>query len=158
MSVKYSKSDVDGFKTFAMENGIEMEPVARSIYELQEGVVVDQVGFIQVDEHVGYSPDGLVGDEGLVEIKCHQDKKHFRIIMNGLKEVDTKYIWQCQMALYCTGRNWISLVCYNPNFKQEMIIFRIEPDPEAFKKLEIGIERGKSLIKGIENKYVRNDG
>lgn len=151
---KYSKGIAEGFKNTYMEYGTELEPVARSMYELQQSVKVEQIGFVEVDEYTGCSPDGFVGDDGMIEIKCHQDKKHFRLIVNGIDEIDSGYVWQVQMNLMLTGRKWCDLICYNPNYEQELVIFRIEPDQEAFAQLRAGIEKGKALIQELDSKYV----
>ena len=147
MAEYFSSGEYSGFRNSHMERGTELEPVARSMYELETGQVVEEVGFIEYNEYAGCSPDGLVGEDGGIEVKCHDDVSHFKIILNGEKELDTKYIWQIQMNLFVTNRKWIDYVAYNPNFEQSLLIFRIYPDPEAFKKLEEGIAAGERKIK-----------
>jgi hypothetical protein len=65
----------------------------------------------------------------------------------------TDYDWQIQMCLYVTGRKWWDLVIYNPNFKQNIIIYRIESDEEKQEQLKVGLETGKQIIKDLINKY-----
>lgn len=149
MAEYYSSGEHEGYRNAHMERGNELEPIARSMYELETGMTVEQVGFVEHNEFAGCSPDGLVGEDGGVEIKCHDDVTHFRFIMNGESEIDTKYIWQIQMNLMITGRDWWDYIAYNPNFEQSLLVFRIYPDPEAFKKLEAGLETGEKQIKSI---------
>ncbi len=151
MAEHYSSASKEQFTNSNLDRGNELEPVAREMYELEHGVEIEQVGFIEDSEHVGCSPDGLVGKEGMVEIKCVNDVGHYRLIRDGEKEVDTKYIWQAQMQLLITKRKWNDLVFYNPNFSKSMLVFRILPDKEKQKQLQIGILKGISLIKSQLN-------
>lgn len=130
-----------------IERGIELEATARGIYELQNGVTVDEVGFVEMNKYVGYSPDGLVGKDGLIEIKSLSDVPHFKHIINGSDEIDTKYAWQCEMGLLVTKRKWLDFISYNPNFSQAMFIHRFYPDKERQEKLLKGIEKGTEMIK-----------
>lgn len=156
MAETYSTSEKERFESEDTDRGNELEPLARSMYELENGVEVSQVGFIKSDEFTGVSPDGLVGDDGLIEIKCPNDAKYFKMLINGEKEIDSKYIWQCQMQMLVTERKWNDLVFYNPNFKKSMIIFRLYPDAEKFNELRIGLEKGKQLINELVLKYESN--
>ena len=144
----YINHEVESYVNEHIERGIELEPLAREIYELEKGVKVEQVGFIEKDG-AGCSPDGLIGEEGGLEIKCLSNKKYIDVLADGLKGVDTKYIWQVQMTLLITGRKWWDLMIYNPDIPRSNIIFRIEPDKEAFDKLEEGIKVGKARIKEL---------
>lgn len=140
---EYSNTDFD--------RGNELEPIAREMYELEKGVKVENVGFIELNEYVGCSPDGLIGEEGGIEIKCPDDKAYFDYLLEKEKAINTDYVWQCQMSLLITGRKWWDLVIYNPNFEKSMFIFRILPDIEKFKALEKGIAIGRELILLIKN-------
>ena len=134
----------------AMERGVILEAEARKEYEFQRDVVVEQVGFISRDKYSGISPDGLVSDGG-IEIKCHNNHKHFQLLLGG--EMDKIYWWQCQMFMLVSERKWIDYVAYNPNFKKCLFIKRIFPDQEAFTKLEEGIKKGTEMIKKIKKQY-----
>jgi len=147
MAEYYSSAEKENYSGKDTERGNELEPVAREMYELEQGVEVEQVGFIEESKHVGCSPDGLVGKEGLLEIKCLNDVNHYCIIRDGYGGIDTQYIWQTQMQMLITKRKWCDLVFYNPNFEKSMVIFRIEPNEETFEKLKIGIKKGQELIK-----------
>lgn len=151
LAEKYSKNK-ESYTNGDIERGIELEQSAIMTYEIQK-LPVEIVGFVEQDELVGCSPDGLVGQEGGVEVKCPDDKNYFKVLINGLRDVDSKYIWQCQMCLQITGREWWDLIFYNPNFDNNTIIFRITPEISKQEKLIMGIERGKNLIKDITQKY-----
>jgi len=152
MSDYYSSGENENYTNKDMERGNELEPLARTMYELETGNELDEVGFVEVDEYSGFSPDGLYKEVGGVEVKSLNDKNHFQVILNGLKAVDKKHIWQIQMSLLLSKRVWWDLILYNPNFKKSLLIFRIEPDKEMQDKLLIGIEKGKEMIKEIEKK------
>lgn len=152
MSELHSSAEKENYTNEDMERGHELEDQARQLYELQKGAKIEQVGFIEQDEHVGCSPDGLIGEDGGIETKCPKDREHFKIILYGKKAIESKYLWQVQMNLMITGRKWWDLVYYNPNFKNSLIIFRIEPDSVKHEKLKLGIEAGKIKIKEITNK------
>jgi len=151
----YSTATKEHFTSKDTERGNELEPIARGMYELEKGVEVTEVGFITVDAspYIGCSPDGLVGDDGLIEIKSPDDTSHFKMIINGEKEIDSKYLWQVQMNLLLTNRKWADLIFYNPNFKENMIIFRILPDKEKQDELNKGIEKGVKILQDYKLKY-----
>lgn len=148
---KYSNNRAN-YTNSDMERGVELEDQARSTYEI-EREEVQQVGFIELDEFVGCSPDGLVSEEGGLEIKCVNDVNFFKLLIEGEKEIDPKHKWQCQMCMKITERKWWDLAIYNPNFDQNLLVFRIYPDLVMQEKLTLGIEKGKTLIKLIEEKY-----
>lgn len=153
MAEKYANVQEEQYTNSHMERGQELEETARVMYELENNVTVEQVGGVSGGKYVWVSPDGLIEPDGGIEIKCHNNTKHFDIILNGLKAVDTKYIWQVQMNLLVTGRKWWLLVCYNPSFKQSLVTFRVEPDKEKHEKLKEGIEEGIKKIKMFEKQY-----
>lgn len=137
------------------ERGNELEPEARIAYEIARDVTVKQVGFIEMDEYVGCSPDGLVDEDGGFEAKCPDDIKYFKLLI-GEEKIDEEYVWQCHMSLLITGRKWWDLVYYNPNFEKQMLVYRIEPDLMRREKLILGIAKGKTLINELTQKYERS--
>lgn len=152
MSEFYSSKDKEHYSNKDTERGNEYEPIARAIYEFDNEVEVETVGFIKRDSYVGCSPDGLVGEVGGTEIKCVDDKGYFRYLRFGESEISSDYKWQCQMNLLITGRKWWDLIIYNPNFKKSMLVYRIFPDPVKFEALEKGFEVGKKIINEIKQK------
>lgn len=124
---------VETFKSAAMDHGTETEPQARAFYELETGHDVTECGFIPhpTIEGAGASPDGLIGDDGLVEIKCPQPAKHIRNLTGGT--IDKGYMLQMQFQMECTGRRWCDFVSFNPDFPDDlqMHITRVDYDAEA---------------------------
>ena len=152
LAEKYSSSTEEGFSNAHTERGKELEETALDMYSLTRGVKIERIGFIERDEYSGCSPDGLIGEDGGIEVKCHSDAKHFRIMVDGLKAVDSAYIWQVQMCLLVTGRKWWDLLCYGPNFKESLIVFHIVPDPVMQEKLLMGLAAGTEMLKSVESK------
>lgn len=143
----YSTATREVYMNADMERGNELEPIARGVYELETGNSVTEVGFIQYDDYSGCSPDGLIGEEGGLEIKALSDLIYFRHLMNGADEIESKYLWQVQMNLLITGRAWWDFVAYNPNFAKSIFIHRIYPVKEMQEKLLKGLEVGREQIK-----------
>lgn len=110
----------EGFTSAAMQHGTETEPQARAFYEMTMGVDVDQVGFIDHPDiaMTGASPDGLVGKDGLVEIKCPQPPKHIGHLSGAA--IDRKYLLQMQWQMDCTGRAWCDFVSFSPAFPVDL--------------------------------------
>ncbi len=150
LAEKYSNNRND-FTTPDMERGVELEEQARMTYEI-ENSDVKQVALVEQDEYVSCSPDGLVGDDGGLEIKCVNDVNFLKVLLDSEKAIDKKFYWQCQMCLLITGRKWWDLAIYNPNFDKNLLIFRQTPDPVSFEKLTVGIGRGKKILKELEDK------
>ena len=118
------------------ERGHEIEDHARAAYELQNSVDVVKVGFVTDDlKQWGCSPDGLIGDDGLLELKC-LPKRHIKTLLYFKKhgKPPTEYIPQCQMQLFVTGRTWNDLFFYHDDLPSLRI--RITPDSKLFTALE----------------------
>ena len=125
------------------DKGIETETNARLYYELQNGVTVEQVGFITDDmEQYGCSPDGMVGDDGLLEIKC-LSKRHIKALLyfNSKGTPMPEFIPQCQMQLFITDRDWVDLMFYHDDLP--VMTIRINKDIDFHNALE------KLLLKTI---------
>ena len=123
-----------GHVNAAMQWGIDHEPAARQWYERQKGCHVGEVGFVvhRVHDFVGVSPDGMVGEDGLIEIKCPQ-MKNFRQVMES-RAMPPRYRWQVQGQLWVCGRDWLDFVCFYP--PGQGIALRIERDEDDFNRLE----------------------
>lgn len=121
-----------------MDRGQELEPKARAFYEMLRDVEVRQVGFIlRDDRETGCSPDGLVGEDGGLEIKCPAMHTHIDYLLDPEKLVDT-YRTQVQGSLYVTGREWWDLMSFNPSLPE--VIVRVEPDPAFAAALDAALE------------------
>ena len=123
------------YKNLAMQRGTEMEPEARSFYEMISGETVTQVGFCLADSY-GASPDGLVGEDGMVEIKCPLVSTHVSYLLNGT--FPTEYFQQVQGEILVTGRKWCDFLSYFPGLKP--LLVRAFPDPEFQRKLQVELE------------------
>lgn len=128
---KYTGSVVPTFAYHAMQHGNEHEPAARNLYEVETGIEVQQVGFVEFNEWFGWSPDGLVyeGDKlvGAIEIKCPESlEAHVAVIIE--QKVPDQYIDQLLSAMYGAKLEWIDFVSYHPSFlglKNEIVIIRL---------------------------------
>lgn len=132
----------ESFKSEAMQRGNDLEPEARGLYEEENLVVVDRVGMILSDcGNYGYSPDGLVGDDGLIEIKCPLATTHLKYLLDD--KLPTDYVAQVQGGLMISGRKWCDFISYHPNFQEGRKIFikRVFRDEDFIKSLKIGIEK-----------------
>lgn len=133
---------VETFKSAAMEHGNETEPQARALYSLETGHDVTECGFIPHPalKGSGASPDGLVGDDGLVEIKCPQPAKHIKNLMGG--KIDKGYALQMQWQMACTGREWCDFVNFNADFPDELQlhVLRVEADDELQREIRAAVE------------------
>ena len=130
-----------------MERGNELEPLARITYEFENSVTVKQIGFITYSDYVGVSPDGLINDDGGLELKARNDDIHFGLLLGD--PVDSSTIWQMNMAMLITGRKWWDFGSYNPNFKQSLFVKRLYPDHAKFEALMKGFYIGELLIKKL---------
>ena len=153
MADYFSCAEKEQFSNKHTERGNKLEPIARSIYEIETGNTVKQVGFIEYNDYVGCSPDGLVGDDGGIEIKCPDDKEYFKLLLEKEGAISSDYMWQVQMNLLITERKWWDLIFYNPNYKQTIIVFRVYPDEEAHKKLKQGFIIAEKKIKTIIKQF-----
>lgn len=131
----------EGFTNEAMRWGTEKEPQARAMYELQTGLDVVEVGFVPHPdlEGTGASPDGLVGDSGLVEIKCPQTATHIETLRGG--GIDRKYVLQMHHQMICTERDWCDFVSFDPRLPaaMQLHIRRVESDAGLAEKITAAI-------------------
>lgn len=137
------------FENKHTKRGNELEPIARMKYEWETGNKVEEVGFVQYCDFSGFSPDGLIGDKGGLEIKCRNDTKHLRLLRGG--KMDSSTMWQIQLSLLMSGRDWWDFASYNKNFKQSILIRRVEPIPAKIEELKSGLELGIKLLKEALN-------
>ncbi|MGY2183328.1 lambda exonuclease family protein [Pseudomonas agarici] len=118
------------FQTKATIRGHEQELVARSLYEGREEVSATQVGII-LNNGIGYSPDGLVGDNGLIEIKTKLPKFQVGVILAD--EVPKEHIPQCQGGLWASEREWIDFISYWPGMP--LFVKRMYRDEVMIRKI-----------------------
>lgn len=129
---------VETFSNFAMNRGVDLEPEAIRAYEDDQLVAVELVDFLAHPDfdYVGCSPDGLVGEDGLVEVKCPlAEAKHYEALRFGAHA--DEYRWQIQGQLWVSGRKWVDAVSYDPRFPEglQLAIVRVERDEDAIRDL-----------------------
>ncbi len=111
------------------ERGRELEAEAMSLYELRHGCDVEPVGFVTDDaETMGCSPDGMVGDDGMAEVKCLKAENHIKAILYYEKNgrCPTDYVQQTQGQMMVCARQWCDLIFYHPDLP--LLVIRQEPD------------------------------
>lgn len=151
----------ESFSNGAMQWGTEQEPFARAAYELVTGNMVDQVGLIRHQEIIfsGASPDGLIDDDGLVEIKCPNTATHIEYALAGI--APAKYQNQMLWQMECTGRDWCDFVSFDPRMPEEMrlLIVRFERDQKRIDDIKSEVikflsevEDSISSLKNVFNK------
>lgn len=114
----------------AMRHGVECEPEAKKWYQLQKCEVIRDVGFCKTDDgRWGCSPDGLIGDDGVLETKCPQMKTHVGWLLAG--EVPAEHMAQCHGHLVVTGRKWCDFLSYCPGAKP--LLVRVTPNEYTMK-------------------------
>lgn len=131
----------EGFVTWQMRRGVELEPLARMEYEAHTGHVVLESGVVLTDDRsFGYSTDGLIGSDGLIEIKSVVSAEK---LIAMWRDADlSEYIHQIQGGLWITGRKWCDFVMYAPQLERvgkDLFIKRVERDEEFIGELEEGL-------------------
>lgn len=129
------------FTNAAMQWGTDHEPDARAAYEFFRDASVVEVGFIEHPSILmtGASPDGLVDDDGLVEIKCPNTATHLDTLLS--QTVPAKYVTQMLWQMACTGRAWCDFVSFDPRLPESMSMFvkRVERDDKRISELEADV-------------------
>ena len=129
------------FVSAAMQHGTETEPEARASYCFYTGRDVVEIGLIRHPkiEQSHASPDGLVDDDGMLEIKCPQPAAHLETLLS--EKIPEKYVTQMMWQLACSGRKWVDYVSYSPSFPENMRLFvkRLARDDKRIAELEAEI-------------------
>lgn len=122
----------------AMQRGKDLEPQARARYGFERDVDVADVGMVlhPVIAHTHCSPDGLVSDDGLVELKCCGAARHIELLDGS--EPEARYVTQCLWQMACTGREWVDLAYFHPDLPlpMQLHVLRIERDDAAIAEME----------------------
>ena len=137
--------------TADMWRGVEHEPIARDAYS-EHHAPATEFGFMVRQEDgwkLGLSPDGVVGDDGLIEIKCPRAKGHLGTILTG--RVPSQYVPQCQAALLTSGRQWLDFVSFHGGMPLKVI--RIHPDPDWFAAIEAACRRFEENVTALIADY-----
>jgi len=144
----------DFYQNAAMVWGTETEPMARSAYEAHSGNLVTETGLVLHTSiaDAGASPDGLIDEDGLVEIKCPNTSTHIDTLLD--EKVPSKYVTQIMWQMACTERKWCDFVSFDPRMPEHMQIFvkRVERDDDMIIELEREVEKFLSELDEKINK------
>lgn len=128
---------IEGYTNAAMQHGTMTEPEARVAYEFHTDQSVVEIGFIEHPnlDKCGASPDGLVGEDGLVEIKCPNTATHIDTLLSG--KIPAKYETQMLWQMACSGRKWCDYVSYDPRLPESMRLFvkRLHRDDKRIEEI-----------------------
>lgn len=132
------------FSNEHMERGHEQEPIAKMLYEQERYVDVSNGGFFDCGEY-GDSPDGLVGSDGVIEIKSVIAPTHYATLMRG--SFDPAYRWQLVGHLDCTGRDWVDFISYCADFppEKQLIVNRLHREQAEIELKELAARRDEFL-------------
>jgi putative phage-type endonuclease len=153
----------DSYTNAAMQWGHDTEPQARAMYEFMRDAAVQQVGLVlhpSINKSHA-SPDGLVGDDGLIEIKCPNTATHIETLLS--EDVEGKYVKQMQWQMACCGRAWCDFVSFDPRLPAEMQMFvqRVARDDEFIAELErearAFLSEVEKTISTLSDKYLRRE-
>ena len=140
---RVTKTIEESYTNAAMEWGTQTEPQARVAYEVKTGNFVDQVPFVNHPTIAGFgcSPDGLVGDSGLIEIKCPNSATHWSYIKAN--EPPNKYFIQMQAQMAVTGAKWCDFVSFDPRMpeRSQLLIVHVPRDAEFILFMETEIKQ-----------------
>ena len=140
----------------SMQWGTDNESAAIRCYETRTGMAVDSepFQFIEVDEWIGGTPDGLVGTDGCVEVKCPYDPQvHINTALT--RTVPSKYVWQVWGHLLVPGRDWCDFVSYDPRIvdKAGLVVIRAERDEKRIEslreRLNLAVDQCKLMLKAL---------
>ena len=148
------------YQNEAMQWGTDTEPQARMAYEAETGNLVDELGFIDhpTIANFGCSPDGVIGEDGLIEIKCPNSKTHLSTLLSG--KAPNKYIPQMQTQMAVMNRQWCDFVSFDPRLPEDLQLFviRVNRDDEYIAKLEEEVsifleevDETVTKLKGVKN-------
>jgi len=153
----------ESYTNAAMQWGHDTEPQARAMYEFMRDVAVQQVGLVlhpSINKSHA-SPDGLVGEDGLIEIKCPNTATHIETLLS--EDVEGKYVKQMQWQMACCGRAWCDFVSFDPRLPAEMQMFvqRVRRDDEFIAELErearLFLAEIDKTISTLSDKYLRRE-
>ena len=145
---RVTKTIEESYTNAAMQHGVDTEPQARVAYEVASFNFVDQVPFIDhpTIDWFGCSPDGLVGSDGLIEIKCPNSATHWSYVKEG--KPPQKYIIQMQAQMSVTGAKWCDFVSFDPRMpeRSKLLIINVPRDPEFILYMETEINQFLSEV------------
>ena len=146
------------YVSLAMDFGSENEPLARACYEIDRSVEVERIGFVlhPFIKRAGASPDGLVGDDGLVEIKVPNTTTHLQYLI--AETVPDEYVPQMMWQMACTGREWCDFVSYDPRLPSDfgLFIVRLQRDDKLIADMEREVESFIAEVNSMAEKLLEH--
>ena len=141
------------YQNEAMRTGQEQEPIARAAYELRTGCLVEPVGFFKTDDGMfGLSPDGLIDDDGVLEVKTMVSSN---TLFTAVADSDiSEYLDQCNGYLWLLGRKWVDLVLWAPDMEAlglQIVVKRIERNENDIEKLEADLMAFSLTVRTYES-------
>lgn len=134
----YGETTEDTYVTWEMRRGTELEPLARIAYEARTGNLAEESGIVLTDDRVfGYSTDGFVDDDGLIEIKCPNSAR--KLVETWETGDISEYEHQIQGGMWITGRKWCDFIMYAPQLEpvgKQLFVKRIERDDDLIEGME----------------------
>jgi putative phage-type endonuclease len=151
LSGKPSAKAKYGFKSKAMEDGKDNEPLARFAYEKANDCMLDQVGLVMhpTIERAACSPDSLIGDDGVLEIKC--PLRETQLQYRAKNRLPPEYAKQCIWHLACTGRQYVDFVSFSPELPDHLQLFqvRLEADPAVIDDFNAKVRQFLAEVNGL---------
>lgn len=152
-----------GYCNAAMQRGTDLEPQARAMYEFHTGNSVVETGFVShpTIAMCGASPDGLVGEDGLVEIKVPNTATHIATLRGG--GIDDRYIKQMHLQMLCTGRKWCDFVSFDDRLPEPMQLHieRVPLDVDLAVKMEAEVVKFlaelDATVADLTNRYLMKE-
>jgi putative phage-type endonuclease len=156
---RLTNKDPEPFTNEAIEWGIAQEAPAREAYTKATGSAVEEVGFVNhpTMEFAGASPDGLIGEDGLLEIKCPTTATHIERLLGA--DIPESYRLQMFWQMACTGRKWCDFVSFDPRLPEDMQLFikRYERDDKEVEYIEqevdLFLREVEATVRNLEEKY-----
>ena len=133
----------ESFSNQWMERGNELESEARQSYEMLKFQKVKEIGFVELNNRIGCSPDGFVGDNGMIEIKC--PKASTLISLHSSEKIKKDHYWQIQGQMWICKKQWCDYYVYHPELPA--YIKRLERNDDDIKRLENEINEAIELVK-----------
>jgi hypothetical protein len=137
--------------TFDMQRGTDDEPFARAVYA-EHYAPVEELGFVTLEQDgytIGYSPDGFVGDDGLIEIKSRKPEKHIAHVLDGKPPMYN--MAQMQAGMFITGRKWCDYISFSAGLP--LWPHRVFPDPRWFAAIEAAAKAFEINVTNIVNNF-----
>jgi putative phage-type endonuclease len=154
---------VEGFTNAAMQWGTDLEPDARAAYEFYRDVTVSEAGFAPhpTIADTGASPDGEIGADGLLELKCPNTATHIESLQGH--NIPEKYVLQMQWQMACTGRQWCDFASFDPRLPEPMRLYveRVKRDDAQIAELEnevvLFLNEVRATERALRKKYGLQD-